>query len=156
MGADMLNVKGTRLFFSPSGISSSNRSKRRCSSTDHAILKVSDLGPRERFGLPFSVCKSFSTSLAFGGALRGGDDGGLSAFRDERLSATALTRGRHGVGVNESVISDGCSCFGMSTSTKVGLANALSAWEAVLQTNRNVGKRRQPDPTGQRCGPIVE
>jgi hypothetical protein len=150
------DMEGTHLFFSPSGISSSSRSKRRCSSTDHAILNVSDLGPRERFGLPLSICTSFSTSLAFGGVLRGGDDGGLRAFRNERLSATALTRGKHGVGVNESGISDVCGCFRISALTGVELTNVLSAWEVALQTKRSVGRRRQPDPTRQRCGRIAE
>ena len=144
-------MTGTHLFFSPSGISSSNRSRRRCSSTDHAILKVSDLGPRERFGLSLSAC--FSAFLAFGGAFRGGDGGDLCAFRDERLSPTALTRGGHGVSVDRS---DACDSFGRSNSTKVGLTNALSTWEVVLQTSRNPGKRRQPDPMGQRCGPTTE
>ena len=151
-----VKVKGPHRFFSPSGISSSSRSKRRCSSTDHAILNVSDLGPRERFGLPTSICTSFFVSLALGGVLNGGNGGGLGAFRVERLSTAALTRGGQGVGVNESGISDACGPFGMSTSTNVGLTNALSTWEVVLQTNRNVGRRRQPDPTGQRCRLIVE
>ena len=149
-------MKGTHLFFSPSGISSSSRSKSRCSSTDHAMLKVSDLGPRERFGLSFAICASFSAPLTFGEALRGGDRSGLGAFRDERLSPTTLTRGRHGVGVDETEISDVSGGFGRSTSTKIGLGNALSAWEVVLQANRSEGKRRQPDPTGQRCGPMTE
>ena len=140
MDADT-DVEGTHLFFSPSGISSSSRSKRRCSSTDHAILNVSDLGPRERFVFPFSICTNFSASLAFWGVFRGGDGGGLCAFREERLSAIVLTRGRHGVGVNESGVSDACGCFGISTSKKVELTNALSACVA-LQTKRNVGKRR--------------
>jgi len=150
-----MDVRGTHLFFSPSGISSSNRSKRRCSSTDHAILNVSDLGPRERFGLLLSICMSFSVFLGFGGVLNGGNSGGLGAFRDERLSATTLTRGRHGVGLNGGGRLDARGSFGMSTSTKVELTNALSAWEVVLQTNRNVGRRRQPGPTGQLCGLIV-
>ena len=149
------DMEGAHLFFSPSGISSSSRSKRRCSSTDHAILNVSDLGPRERFGLPFSICTKISASLAFGGVLRGGDGGGLCAFREERLSGIVLTRGRHGVEANESGISDACGCFGISTSTNVELTNALSAWEVALQTKRNVGKRRQPDPMRQRCGLII-
>ena len=149
-------MNGTNLFFSPSGISSSNRSKRRCSSTDHAILKVSDLGPRERLGLSFSACTSFSTPLALGGAVRGGDGGGRGAFRDERLSTTALTRGRHEVGVEGCGISDVCGGLGESTSMKVGLTNALSAWYAVLQTSRSAGKRRKPDATGQRCGVTTE
>jgi len=149
------DVEGTYLFFSPSGISSSSRSKRRCSSTDHAILNVSDLGPRERLGLPLSTCINFTASLAFEGVLRGGDGGGLGAFRYERLSVTALTRGRHGVGVNGSGISDARGRFGISTSMRAELTNALSAWVA-LQTKRNVGKRRQPDPTRRRCGLIIE
>ena len=99
---------------------------------------------------------SFSAPFVFGGVLRGGDGGGLGAFRDERLSATALTRGRHGVEANESGISDARGCSGISNPTKVELTNALSAWEVALQTKRNVGKRRRPDPTRQRCGLIIE
>jgi len=147
-----VDVNGTNLFFSPSGISSSSRSKRRCSSTDHAILNVSDLEPRERFGLSFSICIGFSKPLALGGALNIGDGRGRGAFRDERLSTTALTRGRHEVGVDESGRLGVCGGFRESSSMKVGLTNALSAWYVVLQTSRSEGKRRQPDPTGQRCG----
>lgn len=86
--------------------------------------------------------------LALRGVLRGGVGGSL---RDERLSGIALTRGGHGAGVNETGMSDMCGCFGTPTSMKVELTNALSAWGVVLQTKRNVGKRRQPDPTGHRC-----
>ena len=99
---------------------------------------------------------SFSTPLALGGALRRGDGGGRGAFRDERLSTTALTRGMHEVGVYESGRSDVCGGFGESTSMKVGLTNALSAWYVVLQTSCSAGKRRKPDPTGQRCGVTSE
>ena len=99
---------------------------------------------------------SFSTPLALGGALRGGDGGGRGAFRDERLSTAALTRGRHEVGIDECGISKVCGGLGESTSIKVGLTNALSAWYVVLQTSRRAGKRRKPDPTGQRCGATSE
>ena len=145
-------MNGTNLFFSPSGISSSSRSKRRCSSTDHTILNVSDLGPRERFGLSFWVCISFPTPLAVGGALRGCDGGDRGAFREERLSAIGLPRGRHEVGVDGSGISGMCDGLGESTSMKVEPTNVLSARDVVLQTSRRAGKRRKPDPTGQRCG----
>ena len=151
-----MDVNGTNLFFSPSGISSSSRSNRRCSSTDHAILNVSDLGPRERLGFPFSIFTSFSASLPLGGVLHRGDRGGLDAFRDERLSATAITWGRHGVGVDESAVSNVCGDFEGSTSMNAGLTNALSTWEVVLQTSRSAGKRRRPDSMGQRCGVVTE
>jgi hypothetical protein len=44
--------------------------------------------------------------LALGVALRGGEGGGLSAFRDERLSLTAFAWGRHGAGVDGSGVID--------------------------------------------------
>lgn len=58
-----MDVDDTHLFFSPFGISSSSRSKSRCSSTDQAILKVSDLGPRQRFGLSQTVRAGFPESF---------------------------------------------------------------------------------------------
>ena len=84
--------------------------------------------------------------------MRGCDGGSRGAFRDERLSATVLTWGRHEVGVDESGISGMCDGFGESTSMKVEPTNVLSARDVVLQTSRRAGKRRKPDPTGQRCG----
>lgn len=82
-------------------------------------MKVSDLGPRDRFGLSFSVCTGFSASLALGVALRRGEGGGRGAFRDERLSLTAFAWGRHGAGVDGSGVTDVFVDFWRLTSVRV-------------------------------------
>lgn len=89
-----VDANGAYLFFSPSGISSSSRSKSRCSSTDHAILNVSDLGPRERFGFSQTACTGFSASLCLGEALGRGDGRGPDAFLCERLSLSVFMCGK--------------------------------------------------------------
>ena len=71
-----------------------------------------------------------------------GEGEGMGTFRDERLFPTAFMCGEHGVGVDENGLLDACDSFVRPASMKGGLTNALSAWELVLQTDRNAGKRR--------------
>ena len=74
--------------------------------------------------------------------MRGGNREGLGAFRGERLSPTTFTCGEHGTGVDGDGVLDARGSLGRSISMKVESTNALSAWEVVLETNRNAGKRR--------------